>query len=254
MRAVQSSLIATLLLLLPLLGCVSSERDGSRAYGVVPPIDGTAGMAEGDVPEAPGADRDVAGGELDDTAAPAPGDVGPDGVPTGPTGDAGTPIQPADAALPADISLPSPDPGEYAPDWVNHPDRLIKKCLELVPAVCNKIADCEIPFADAIAGFCPPLADGGKDLLILGCEQIKQLGPGNAAFDLIAGVALDMLEKCIDDYQCDLPTVLSLAQKVAKIVQDNGGSGDINQILAAVLPEMLKLVLDECGASLPIPF
>ncbi len=254
MRAFRCWLIATPLLLLPLTGCVSSERDGSRAYGVVPPIDGAAAAEGGDAQDGPGADRDVAAGELEDGATPAPGDLGPDAPGAQPTADGGGAAISGDPGLPADISLPQPDPGEYAPDWVNHPDRIVQKCLELVPAVCNKISDCEIPFADAIAGFCPPLADGGKDLLIMGCEQIKQLGPGNMAFDLIAGVALDMLEKCIEDYQCDLPTVIALGQKVAKIIQDSGGSGDINQILAAVLPEMLQLVLDECGASIPLPF
>lgn len=231
-------------------GCPSSE--GTGTYGVIPnqgpETFRDAGGHEEDIlgargDDAHGGDVVADAGPLEEDAtrsedAAAATDEGPDAT--------------EDAATPEDAE-PAVDPDEgYDPDWVDHPNRVVENCLELVPAVCNKIGDCEVPFADQIAGFCPGLADGGSGFIIQGCEQLVDLVPDGPGVGLLANLALDQLEGCIERYECTTENLTGLVQQLISAGQGaGGGGGNIQDALAQALPQVLGIILNECGINLP---
>jgi hypothetical protein len=144
----------------------------------------------------------------------------------------------------------------WDPDWTNHSDNVIQKCLELIPEICNKMWDCEGTIIEQFAGLCPALATGAQDVLIDGCEELVQnVGPEGLAGKMLKNLAFSQLANCIEDYEC---TQENIAELMAKLMGGFGGGGsgggDPQDGLAGALPQLLGVILEECGTGLPFGF
>ncbi len=257
--------LVTLVVCAMLAGCPQSDLDfhglpwadrveAPDAEGGEP---GAVLADEGEVRRDPGPPTAPETSALDPGRAPdaRPEDPGLAVADEGPAPDPGSPLSTDPGTVsPSDPGAPPED--SYRPPFIDHPDPTVEKCLELIPAVCSKLETCDIPFVPALGQLCPTLAEAGSALLVGGCEQLVGLAPDGAVGDIIANFALSTLEKCIADYDCNLENALRVGQRLLDIFQTNGGAqgGDLTQLLGAVLPDILALVLDECGASLPFPF
>ena len=176
-------------------------------------------------------------------------------------------VAPPEDEGPVDVAVdegeePEPDVPEekdfpvWEPDWTDHPDNVVQKCLELIPEICNKMWECEIPFNEQLAEACPALATGAQDVLIDGCEEIVQnFGPEGLAGKMIKNLAFTELAKCVGDYECTQENLAEFTEKLVGGFQGgNGGGGNPQDALAGALPQLLGVILEECDTNIPFGF
>ncbi len=174
-----------------------------------------------------------------------------------PPEDPGPPDVAADEGEEVEEDVPEEDVPEekdfpvWEPDWTNHSDNVVQKCLELIPEICNKMWDCEGTIIEQFAALCPALATGAQDVLIDGCEELVQnVGPEGLAGKMLKNLAFSQLANCIEDYEC---TQENIAELMAKLMGGFGGE-DPQDGLAGALPQLLGVILEECGTGLPFGF
>ncbi|MBR56881.1 MAG: hypothetical protein CMH54_02360 [Myxococcales bacterium] len=146
-----------------------------------------------------------------------------------------------------DVEKPKDNP-VYDPDWTEHNNPVVENCMELIPEICNKLWDCEIPGAELLAAGCPQLADAGQDVVRDGCEELVLENASDPAARFMANAAFTVLESCIEDYECTQENIQELIGNLASSGQGFGGDG-----LAGALPQLLGLIMEECGGSLGFP-
>ncbi len=136
----------------------------------------------------------------------------------------------------------------YDPDWTEHDNPVVEKCMELIPEICNKLWDCEIPAAEFLAASCPQFADAGQEFIQQGCEVLVEDNASEPAARFMANAAFTILQSCIRDYECTQENLQELIESFTSAGQSGGEGG-----LAGALPQLLGLIMEECGGSLGFP-
>jgi hypothetical protein len=150
-----------------------------------------------------------------------------------------------------------PEDEPYDPDWTDNDDPAVEGCLEMFPAICNEISECdeEMPVLKVIGGFCPMLFDAVNPLLAMGCDQLTGVLEGQLSGGLggLGGGALGpmitkLLKGCIENFNCDPDYLQKLGEGFAPLLELLGGmqGGGSGVDMAAALPKLLKLA-EMCG-------
>jgi|GEM_PF-4252852 hypothetical protein len=192
-----------------------------------------------------------------------------------------TPAPPSDVpAPPEDVPAPPediPDPIDdvvadtnWDPDWTDNPDPMTEGCLEFFPTICNEVNECKETYPLVLtipAGLCAPIFDtleqtGG--LLTMSCEELGNLiapqlpDAGPIAGEALGGMIANLLNGCIENFNCDLAFVIELGVKFGELaaalgVGATGGQGGQMDFMAA-LPAIIELAQLCGGVENILPF
>jgi hypothetical protein len=184
-----------------------------------------------------------------------------------------TPAPPQDISTPPDDVPAPPDdvPADtnWDPDWTDNPDPLTKGCLEFFPTICNEVSECKETYPLVLtipAGLCAPIFDmleqtGG--LLTMSCEELGNLvapllpDAGPIASEALGGMIANLLNGCIENFNCDLAFVIELGVKFGELAAalgvSAGGQGGQMDFIAA-LPAIIELAQLCGGVENILPF